>query len=86
MIQLKHAQFLNWVVRSELLMSVKAAKYSDFQSAVLAKKIHLNNAENSAVTMYFGVENPDTLISQKSVELYKQGEAIVNKVLETINE
>lgn len=63
-------------------MSQKIIKYEAFRKLVLEKKIHLNSAENSAVTMYFGVPYKEDLISHKSAELYDQGEAIVNKVLE----
>lgn len=65
-------------------MSQKSIKYAKFSKLVLEKKIHLNSAENSAVTMYFGVPNKEDLISLKSAELYDQGKAIVNKVLETV--
>lgn len=63
-------------------MSIKSGEYSQFTNKVLSNKVNLTAAENSAVTMYFGVTHVEDLISTRSVELYKQGEAIVKKVLE----
>lgn len=67
-------------------MSVKSTLYSKFREELLKRKIILNSAENSAVTVFFGVNRSEDLISQDSINLYRSGEAIVNKIMETSND
>ena len=62
-------------------METKSTLHKQFMDAVLAKKINLTSSQNSAVTMFFGVENSRDLISNRSLSLYKEGEQIVNKTL-----
>ena len=62
-------------------METKGALHKRFMDAAIAKKINLTAAQNSAVTIFFGVEKEASLISTRSVSLYKEGEQIVNKTL-----
>lgn len=62
-------------------METKGALHKRFMDAVLAKKINLTASQNSAVTMFFGVESINQLISPRPKILYQEGEQIVNKTL-----
>jgi hypothetical protein len=64
-------------------METKGTLHKQFMDAVLVKKINLDSSENSAVTMFFGVESTRDLISNRSLALYKEGKQIVNKTLNT---
>lgn len=66
-------------------MTLKSELYKKFTEACLIKKVNLDNAENTAVTVFFGVNKSSDLISQKSIDCYQQGESIVNRVLNTSN-
>jgi len=62
-------------------METKGTLHKRFMDAVLAKKINLTAAQNSAVTMFFGVEKSKDLISNRSLSLYEEGRQIVNEII-----
>ena len=62
-------------------METKGTLHKRFTDAALAKKINLTATQNSAVTIFFGVEKSEDLISSRSLSLYKEGEQIVNKTI-----
>jgi hypothetical protein len=63
-------------------MPNKSEIHRQFNDTLHRKRKTLNALETSAVTMFFGVENSEDLITQKSVELYNVGETIVNNLLD----
>lgn len=63
-------------------MSLKSVQHNNLREKLLKHKIVLTNAENSALTVYFGVTSSKNLISEDSIALYHQGEAIYSKIME----
>lgn len=54
---------------------------SKFKEKLLKLGVRLAHSETSAVTMYFGVEDPSHLQTQAAISSYYQGEVIVDKIL-----
>jgi len=62
-------------------MATKGILHKQFMDASVKKKITYSAAESSALTIFFGLENSNNLISRKSLALYHQGMELVKKTL-----
>jgi NAD(P)H-flavin reductase len=59
----------------------KQKLYQEFSAAVLAKKVNHNSNEYNAITVFFGVNSEEDLISAKALAAYSVGKELVNKIL-----